>query len=1133
MSKHLYIFIIFYCLNIINSNDINTTTISPEIIGTTTLPSNNIQTITSNANNDKNNNLPTIETNKSSSNDTVFRKGTGKVIRVGHIGSINAMPNAELILDMARKELWRDGILDDEFDIELIQKRACGESFEGVAVAADMFHTQNVKAFIGPYCGSEMDAVSKMATYWNVPIIGYMAASNIFSDKVIYKTLSRVSIRTTNNLAIAVAALLKHYNWKNIAIVTNTGVVALERLQSFEENMHLANINILKKITFDENSDSKQIIDSGLMQEIKNTARIIVCIFSKTREMTKEFMKAVVTSKLDSSDFVYIFPWLQAEAKEPPPWINSDGSIDSSVKKLFSNGIIVDDINGFDDTLVNPFKEKLISNSLDINELDLNNVYGYIHLYDSLKLYALIVRSIMNKTNGDPNGANNGKLVWSEMRRYSFPGLVSKEGVSAGLVQLDDRAERAAQYGAFYINPDKDDVVKMVDMEPIFLTKCDGLKTKTGCFELKITDIVTSFWPSIDGKLPNDIPACGFKNEKCDYTLIIIIVVIVLIILIIIISGIVIARILENRALSNTTWRIWRDDARTITEDEVKSMLSLGSSKTKISNMSKFVKHHAVIGTNTHASYNVYPQKKIITFSRDDIQLFNQMKQIVHDNVNPFLGISFNEKDELLVYWKFCSRGSVQDIIYNDEVAIDESFHAAFVRDITCGLEYLHLSPVQYHGSLTPWACLIDRNWTVKLSDYAVCNLIEKWSKEHYITDETIKDCENKSAAKQKTHIFYRAPENLLLTEQNNRRDEAQNWLKTSLAKKQAGDIYSFGILLYEILHRQLPFNDQIIADELNENNKSIRNPLKPTIQDKGKIHPDLCALLLDCWNTNPEVRPSIKRVRLNTEHYLKVKGSLVDQMMRVMEQYANNLEKTVQERTGMLEEANKKADKLLSQLLPGYVANELKMGRSVPPKNFEQASVLFSDIVGFTKLCGTSSPIEVVNMLNSIYTGFDDIINRFDAYKVETIGDAYLVVSGIPEENGTRHLANISDVALSMMEYLQTYRVPHKKNISIKIRLGLHTGPVAAGVVGVNAPRYCLFGDTVNTASRMESTGTPEQIQISCVMNEKLNKHYPEFDTTLRGTIQVKGKGDITTWYLEGKNGKRVTPIIPIESIS
>lgn len=206
------------------------------------------------------------------------------------------------------------------------------------------------------------------------------------------------------------------------------------------------------------------------------------------------------------------------------------------------------------------------------------------------------------------------------MINRDYLGILNKNGIASGQVMMDDLAERAGVYGAFFISANRDEVIKVVELTPYAVQNCDGIKNKSGCFELNVVDIQTGFWPSIDGKIPQEEPVCGFRNERCDYTLMIIIGALVVAFLIFLLVSYILYRLMENRALAKTPWRIFRDDMRIVNEDEMKSMLSIGSTKTKLSNMTRFSKHHAIIGTNTHASFHSYPQRRPISFSREDMQ---------------------------------------------------------------------------------------------------------------------------------------------------------------------------------------------------------------------------------------------------------------------------------------------------------------------------------------------------------------------------------------------------------------------------------------------------------------------------------------------------------------------------------
>nr|CAD7450259.1 unnamed protein product [Timema bartmani] len=263
-------------------------------------------------------------------------------------------------------------------------------------------------------------------------------------------------------------------------------------------------------------------------------------------------------------------------------------------------------------------------------------------------------------------------------------------------------------------------------------------------------------------------------------------------------------------------------------------------------------------------------------------------------------------------------------------------------------------------------------------------------------------------------------------------------------------------------------------------------------------------------------------------------KPNIFDNMMAMMEKYANNLEVLVDERTDQLVEEKKKTEALLYEMLPRCVAEQLKRGNKVEAESFDCVTIYFSDIVGFTAMSAESTPLQVVDFLNDLYTCFDSIIENYDVYKVETIGDAYMVVSGLPVRNGFQHAGEIATMSLHLLEAVKMFRVRHRPTDNLLLRIGIHSGPVCAGVVGHKMPRYCLFGDTVNTSSRMESSGAVYDeeddqrvikgvgvtaLKIHCSLECKhLLDRLGGYRLVERGMVQMKGKGDKLTFWLIGE---------------
>ncbi|EFN89474.1 Atrial natriuretic peptide receptor A [Harpegnathos saltator] len=336
----------------------------------------------------------------------------------------------------------------------------------------------------------------------------------------------------------------------------------------------------------------------------------------------------------------------------------------------------------------------------------------------------------------------------------------------------------------------------------------------------------------------------------------------------------------------------------------------------------------------------------------------------------------------------------------------------------------------------------------------------------------------------------------------------------------QKGDVYSFAIILEEIVVRSGPYEVArtfMTAQEIVSKVSASENPpLRPEVAPKD-CPADILSLMERCWHEIPEERPSFHMIRGIIRRIMRgYCENLMDDLLRRMEQYANNLEALVEEKTEQLSLEKRRSEELLYQVLPRQVAGQLMAGEMVQPEQFESVTIYFSDIVGFTALCAQSTPMEVVDFLNDLYSTFDRIIGFYDVYKVETIGDAYMVVSGLPERNGDEHAREIGLMALAILDAVKSFTIMHKQNSQLSVRIGVHSGPVCAGVVGQKMPHYCLFGDTVNTASRMESSGLPLRIHVSETTKNILDK-FGTFGLELRGEVELKGKGRVTSYWLTG----------------
>ncbi|XP_055136518.2 guanylyl cyclase C isoform X1 [Symphalangus syndactylus] len=474
----------------------------------------------------------------------------------------------------------------------------------------------------------------------------------------------------------------------------------------------------------------------------------------------------------------------------------------------------------------------------------------------------------------------------------------------------------------------------------------------------------------------------------------------------------------------------------------------------------------------------------------------NKLLQIDYYNLTKFYG---TVKLDTMIFGviEYCERGSLREVLndtisYPDGTFMDWEFKISVLYDIAKGMSYLHSSKIEVHGRLKSTNCVVDSRMVVKITDFG-CNSILPPKKD-----------------------LWTAPEHLR---------------QANISQK--GDVYSYGVIAQEIILRKETFytlscrdqNEKIFRVENSNGMKPFRPDLFLETAEEKEL--EVYLLVKNCWEEDPEKRPDFKKIETTLAKIFGLfhdqkNESYMDTLIRRLQLYSRNLEHLVEERTQLYKAERDRADRLNFMLLPRLVVKSLKEKGFVEPELYEEVTIYFSDIVGFTTICKYSTPMEVVDMLNDIYKSFDHIVDHHDVYKVETIGDAYMVASGLPKRNGNRHAIDIAKMALEILSFMGTFELEHLPGLPIWIRIGVHSGPCAAGVVGIKMPRYCLFGDTVNTASRMESTGLPLRIHVSGSTIAILKRTECQFLYEVRGETYLKGRGNETTYWLTGMKDQK-----------
>uniref|UniRef100_A0A2P2I7Y6 Guanylate cyclase n=1 Tax=Hirondellea gigas TaxID=1518452 RepID=A0A2P2I7Y6_9CRUS len=1015
-----------------------------------------------------------------------------------------------------------NNILPEDYILQFQMRDTRGDVVVSTKHVTD-FTCEHVNGFIGPEHTCNVEAT--IAAAHNLPMISYACSD---ATMLPFNTFSRTNPSEKPLLRVTVETL-RHFNWNKFSIIY------MEEFSTMAETLdQLAkhnNMTVNHKMVA---SHSEQF--PNIISETKNATRIYVFLAHRVEVWQMLLTMSLSGLMKPGVKNEYMLIYVDREEYKPTDWVtymfdksssevqqNSTQQCLSEKEKLttfdqtfmvIGNRAPVGTIKVLEDKVryyntKAPFclgvynNRKLYRGRPRPTVLEKKHLpyLSLSYLYDSVVQYALAVRRLYDKSGNTTvkEVARNGEGIIDQLRNHTYQSIL---GYS---VTMDERAQSEGNYSVYFFHGHPN---------------CSDPSMEFPCSHclVKISDFVDY---ELDTNIQislRDEPECGYDGSLCpddsEYVRRVIAMVMGgLMVLVIFWSTIQYRKWKYEQEIAGLQWRINKKEL---------CQFNCGYAFGSKTSLASVVSHdfHGQLYFQSLADYRgtVVCLKKIVIehknhkkldLSRPVMKEIRKMREMKQDNICNLVGAYLDGKSVTLVT-EYCHRGSLEDILENEDIKLDELFVASLVHDLLRGMRFLH-SHYGSHGNLKSSNCVVTGRWVLQVTDYGLHDLRkEVWRNVN--TEEL--DMKTGDGMRFLKSQLWRAPE--LLRE--NPMDPGT----------KEGDVYSFGIILHEIIGRQGPFainngegpNYADILKDVKKGQTCSGNLRRPTLLELTEMpfgsNSHVINVMQTCWTEDPMKRTDFRSIKLQLKRMIEErrKGNLMDHIVKLLHEYSKNLEELVGYRTLELREEKRKTEDLLHRMLPPSVASCLTRNRPVEPQNFDSVTIFFSDIVGFTALCAESTPFQVVTFLDELYRMFDGIISGYDVYKVETIGDAYMVVSGLPTRN-EKHAGEIASMALELLHNTKTnFVIHHKPTQTLKLRAGIHTGPVMAGVVGLSMPRYCLFGDTVNTSARLESNGLPLRIHIS-EQSKKALVILGGYMIEERGLVEMKGKGKVLTFWL------------------